>query len=865
MSDNAYEGSRYLIDAENGRQYMVDFSSNGRKPKVDVFAADPRDAVFTPGETVYAFDDDIQYESVGSHIYLKTRIFEINANSAGEAYDINFSPEIRYDLNVSADGMSAKWRLTQDARALITGEGIDVLAVPDNIAIDLTDIADFDTKGRPVIDYNDLKLLPFPPHHAGGSAALARAGAKSSPRQAFNQVSNQRQRNKPVADYTQNDNALEGALKKYCVDLTEQAVDGMLDPVIGREAETSHALKILTRRKQSSLCFTGDSGVGKTAMFSAIAQRIVDDKGELPESLRNARVLQLDVQALTAGTKYRGDLEDRVKVLVKGLTEREGVFRGQKIILAIDELHAQLASGGASDANNLGNLLKPFFTCKGISVMGATTDAEYRKYIEADAAQVRRFERLYIGEPTTEATVAIIKKLWPLTRAHNSLAADLSDEDIRYIVTMTDRYAPQECQPSKAEKVMNTAAASAEFNHRDHVAREDIIAAVAQMSGLPVSFLNQSDDQRFLQLEQELPNEILGQPGVARVVDGLIGARSGLTDENQPRGCFVFQGPTGTGKTELCKALARKLFGSEDALIKLDMSEYAEKFAISRLIGAPPGYVGFDSAEPALTEKIRKRPYSILLLDEIEKAHPDVFNVLLPALNDGRMTDNQGKVALFNNVIVVMTTNAGAAAATALLQGEKKGITFGLPDVFNESASDMEEQIKKIYKEAVTKPQGPDKPALFRPEMINRIEELGGFIQFVPLAKSVVSTLVSREIDKVNVRLSSQAGANVKGLSIEVTDAVKAQLSDLGYDPAMGARPLRKVVREKISNRFGKWLLANRAAAEAFIAENGPAKIVIDNLDTFTGALVKATAIANDNAEKKAVAPRKKNSITPKK
>ncbi len=443
-----------------------------------------------------------------------------------------------------------------------------------------------------------------------------------------------------------------------------------------------------------------------------------------------------------------------------------------------------------------------------------------------------------------------MNKLWPLIKEHNHLTEDLSDEEMRYIVMMSNRYAPQEAQPRKSEKVLNMAAASAEFSHRTAINKDDILAAIAQMSNLSEDFLNQSDHERFLKMETELPKEVLGQPGLQRVVDGLIGSRSGLNDPNQPWGCFVFQGPTGTGKTEACKALARYLFGTEEALIKLDMSEYAEKHTVSRLIGAPPGYVGFDSAEPALTERIRNRPYSILLLDEIEKAAPEVFNVFLSILNDGKMTDNQGKTVLFNNVILVMTTNAGAATAIKMLEGKSSMSLAGAAG--QDSQAKVEEMLAEIYANARKVSNGGP----FRPEMINRIEELGGFITFLPLGAPVIDKLVVRELGKISERLGSAAGANLPGVTLEVSPDVMKQLSKEGYNPTMGARPLRKVVREKVANPLGKWLMLNKEKILAFTAQEGGARIVIDSVDKFEPTLAKPLAVANDNTAKKA--PRKK-------
>jgi ATP-dependent Clp protease ATP-binding subunit ClpC len=621
-------------------------------------------------------------------------------------------------------------------------------------------------------------------------------------------------------------------LDQFGRNLTKLAADGKLDPVVGRQVEIERVMQILSRRTKNNPVLIGEPGVGKTAVVEGLAARIASN--QVPEILKGKQIYTLDLAALVAGSKYRGEFEERLKKVMKEITQRGD------IVLFIDELHNLVGAGAAEGAIDAASILKPALARGELQTIGATTLDEYRKYLERDAALERRFQQIKVDEPSVDDTVQILRGLRDRYEAHHR--CKITDEALRAAAVLADRYIQDRHLPDKAIDLIDEAASrmriktmtappryreledeiekvrqekeaaieaqefekaanlrdkerkltqkrreleekwrSSESAEQPEIGEEEIADIVSMWTGIPVFKLTEAESQKLIRMEEELHKRVIGQEeAIVAVSKSIRRARAGIKDPKRPTGSFIFLGPSGVGKTELARTLAEFLFGDEDAMIQVDMSEYMEKHSVSRLVGSPPGYIGYDEGGQ-LTEAVRRKPYSVVLLDEIEKAHPDVFNILLQILEDGKLTDAQGRKVDFRNTIVIMTSNIGAATIS-----KNQSFGFGLGDETGLSYEEMKSRIMGELKK------------VFRPELLNRIDEV---IVFHKLTREEITTIVELMMRRLREQMGEHEAA------IELTDDAKELLVEKGYDPAMGARPLRRAIQRYIEDPLADFVL----------------------------------------------------------
>ena len=585
----------------------------------------------------------------------------------------------------------------------------------------------------------------------------------------------------------QEENESQSVLDDFGYDITRAAEEGRLDPVVGREEETERVIQILGRRKKNNPMLVGDPGVGKSAIVEGIALRI--ESGDIPSVLKGKRIISLDIASVVAGTRYRGDFEKRLKSIIKELSGNKD------IILFIDEFHTLVGAGGSSGSLDAANMLKPALARGDLQCIGATTLDEFTRIVEKDGALDRRFQKIIVEPADVRHTVSILRKIKASYEDFHSVT--YSDHALEACARLSDRYITGRCLPDKAIDALDEAGSMVHIRNarrkgRPEVEEADIAAIISEMTGIPVGRVAESESEKLMKMEESLRSVLVGQDeAIRKVVRAIRRNRAGIKSPGRPVGSFLFFGPTGVGKTQLAKCIAEYLFGSRENIIRIDMSEYMEKFTASRLTGAPPGYVGYEEGGQ-LSEKVRRQPYSVVLLDEIEKAHPDIFNLLLQVLDEGRLTDSSGRSVDFRNTILIMTSNVGSREMDEY--GNGVGYVTASRDTASSRKSILEKSIRKI----------------FPPEFINRIDEQ---IQFNPLGKADIEKIIDIEIKDLRRRVSEA------GYRLNITPSAKRLVAERGYDPRFGARPLKRAIQRYIEDPVSEYIISCRSGSASATGE----------------------------------------------
>jgi len=664
---------------------------------------------------------------------------------------------------------------------------------------------------------------------------------------------------------------VEALLKQYGSDLNQRVMDGRSDPIIGRADELNKLKQYLLRKKRSNVNLIGEAGVGKTAMFDALAQDIVNGNGE--EELANARVISLDIQSMMAGSKFRGQFEERLLPILKGLEENGGYLNGQKVILCLDEIHSVLNAGKTEGSAGAAELMKPYLASDSLTCIGATTIEEYKKTVEKDPAMDRRFQPLIIDAPNDEDTLVILKGVAKAFESYHGLAKPFTDEQLQTAVKLTNRFLPTRNQPDKAIGVLDDAAAIARKEGRNTIKDLDIRHATSKAANMAAEFLEQDDLKRYETLEDDLNEIVRGQePSMEKISDHLLADRMGLTDPEQPKGVFLIQGPTGVGKTFTPKILDKLINGeSKDGKSKLKvipMSQYQEKHDLSGLIGSSPGFVGYEDNNAELYEFVRDNPFGIVVLDEVEKAHKDIYDILLNIMQEGVVQDRQGRTVDFRNVTIVMTSNLGANDIQKVLDGGSS-MGFDAPADTSAVVKAENDKIDSISKAAREK--------FFRPEFLNRVEMNGACLNFHHLSKDVVNRLVEDEVGKIGDRLRTNAnGLELPNCDFKISKDVTELLKEQGYNKKLGARPMTSAAQRFLSKPLALWLAQNKEDILAKAAKSDKITLTVtktgENKNDFKVSVKEITKkvkkketapaaskdVSNDNATKKKTLKRRR-------